>query len=38
MNKNDNFSFSFYKTLLEKMKSMRDKRKPEDELANQVLL
>ncbi len=36
MTKNDNFSFSFYKSLLEKMKNMKDKRSPDDDLANQV--
>ncbi len=36
MTKNDNFSFSFYKALLERMKCHKDKRRPEDEIANQV--
>ncbi len=36
MTKNDNFSFSFYKTLLEKIKCKKDKRRPEDEPTNKV--
>jgi hypothetical protein len=34
--KNENFSFGFYKALLEKMKTQKDKRKGDDEATNLV--
>jgi sister chromatid cohesion protein PDS5 len=34
--KNDNFSFGFYKALLEKMKMHKDKKNPDDEATNYV--
>ena len=36
MTKNDNFSFSFYKTFVEKMKTHKDKVDPEDDAVNYV--
>jgi sister-chromatid-cohesion protein PDS5 len=36
MTKNDNFSFGFYKSMLEKLKMFKDKTNPEDEQLNYV--
>lgn len=36
MTKNENFSFSFYKAMVEKMKQHKDKRRPEDDATNYV--
>lgn len=34
--KNDLYSFSFYKNMIERMKNHKDALKPDDELANHV--
>lgn len=36
MTKNDNFSFSFYKAIIDSMKNKKDKTAPEDEDVNRV--
>jgi sister-chromatid-cohesion protein PDS5 len=36
ISKNENFSFNFYKALIEKMKTHKDKLSPEDESSNYV--
>ncbi len=36
MTKNDNFSFSFYKAIIDEMKTRRDKTAPEDDGVNVV--
>ncbi len=36
LTRNDNFSFNFYKAMIEKMKGQRDKANPEDDATNYV--